>query len=79
VQEIELTCSNRPRPSVHSNATSHGNQHWSRDVFHAAGTKGKTLCGTSADGWIAMGTVTAASITANHHLCHRCRAKLLRA
>ena len=71
---VELLCSNRPRPSVQKGAK--GNQHWMRDVFHAAGENNKTLCGVATDGWLRIETRPAPVALADQHFCRRCAAKL---
>lgn len=73
---INPVCSNRPRPSVHSNSTSHGNQYWARDVFHAKGSAGKTLCGVATSDWLVLDPMPRTVAVADQHFCRRCAAKL---
>ena len=68
---IELVCSNRRRPSVQ---TQRGSQWWTRDVFHAAGALGETLCGRDAVGWLAMDPRPREEVLADQHFCRRCAA-----
>lgn len=63
---MEMTCSNKPRPSVHKGAKT--GQHWLRNVHHIkAGDK--TLCGRNASEWLTF----EANIDAPD-LCKRCAA-----
>lgn len=71
---VALVCSNRPKPSVQKGCK--GNQHWARDVFHAAGDAGKTLCGIPSADWLTLEPRTEAEAIDDRHLCHRCALKL---
>lgn len=69
-------CSNRPRPSVHSNRSPFGSQHWAKDVFHAFGDNGKTMCGVKIDGWLRLDPMPVADAKADRNFCSRCLNKL---
>lgn len=73
---LSLVCSNRPRPSVQSSLTSHGHQFWTRDVFHAAGESGKTLCGRATADWLCLDARPTQDAIADPHFCQRCATKL---
>lgn len=65
---IELTCSNKPRPSVQKGAK--GNQHWRRDVHHARHSgKSFTLCYRETTGWLAIDSAFRAD---DPNLCKHC-------
>ncbi len=74
IAKIGLICSNRPRPSVQKGAKGH--QHWARDVFHAAGDAGKTMCGANADGWLTILDRHPDDALSDPHFCLRCAAKI---
>lgn len=69
-QMIVPICSNRPRPSTHSNRT-HGNQWWTRDVYHAA-CGGRTFCGQRTVGWLKMDAKRLNEALADPNFCERC-------
>lgn len=73
---LNLFCSNRPRPQMHSGRKG-GNQWWARDVFHATAPGGKTmLCGLVGDGWLHIGKRAEAETLEDGNFCRRCAAKL---
>lgn len=71
---VPLTCSDKPRPSVHKGAKGH--QWWSRDVYHVQHSDMTTLCGRDCSDWLRMEPREAAEVLEDHHLCRRCADKL---
>lgn len=73
---VNLTCSARPRPSVHNGAK--GSQWWKRDVFHVQQTGTSTLCGRDCSDWLRMEPREARSAESDPNCCIKCAAALVR-
>lgn len=78
---LNLFCSNKPRPSVHTGRRAGlrtGASAWGRDVFHAAEKgAGKMYCGVVGEGWLRLDVSQPVEATlADPNFCTRCAAKL---
>jgi hypothetical protein len=76
-QNIAAVCSRSPRPSVQNNYSPKGNQHWSKDTFHAAKDTQKTYCGKNRTDWLIIDAkMPRSQAMDDFHFCSRCRAAL---
>lgn len=77
---FEAVCSNKPRPSVQGDKPNAmyktGAVLWGRDLYHANGHSGKTLCGVNCDEWLKIGPIDAEKAKADFNFCKRCANKL---
>lgn len=52
-ERLKFVCSNKTRAATQSNST-HGNQWWKREVFHATYDGIRTACGIRCEDFIAL-------------------------
>ena len=64
--EVHGVCSAKARTSTQT-GRKNGVQWWKRDVWHAKGADGKTLCGRDCREYLDMG-----NLEIDHNLCTRC-------
>lgn len=73
--KLSAVCSRKARPSVHNNHTSHGNQHWKRDVFHI--TNGlHSFCGLFVGEYIHLDVKVDDKLINDPNLCYNCEKKV---
>lgn len=70
-------CSNKPRPTVHSNKYKSGFYKtgkclWGRDVFHAALNNRKTVCGKDRTEWLVIQPMLISKAIDQDDFCKRC-------
>ena len=75
---FNAVCSNKLRPSVQggSGMNKTGACLWGRDLFHAAGIGGRTLCGVRSADWLTIGPMNTDKAMADGNFRKRCAAKL---
>src|SRR6185369_14874947 len=74
-EKVTLVCSNKPRPSVHSNRRFAAE---TRDVHHfrkGAAADHITLCGLDAEDWLCLGEDTLPQALETPGLCRKCAAR----
>lgn len=73
--QVQLTTSNRPRPSVQK--TGKGHQWWRREVHHVL-VGDRTACGRDAFEWLRMDARDRATALLDDNLCVRCAAAVIK-